>query len=48
MNSDQNHLLADREVAIKAAGGIDAFRLQALQELRLKTVVKVRRSYDGL
>lgn len=40
MNSEAERLLAARQAEVEALGGLDAYRLRALQNLRLKTVVK--------
>lgn len=40
MNSEANKLVEKRKAEIKALGGEDAYRLLALHNLRLKTVVK--------
>jgi polycomb protein EED/COMPASS component SWD3 len=42
MNSDAVKATAAREEEMQRLGGLGAYRLQALQNLKLKTVVKVR------
>jgi hypothetical protein len=41
MNLEATKLIQGREEEVERLGGLAAYRLQALQNLKLKTVVKV-------
>ena len=47
MNAEAERLIEARREEVERLGGLGAYRLRALQNLKLKTVVKVRGTWTG-